>query len=63
VCLAISYRDNKPYEPRKLRESIMTKIILALTLALATLATVPASALDPYQDDVGYGRTSMGCGG
>jgi hypothetical protein len=42
----------------------MTKIILALTLALATLvATVPASALAPCQDDLGYGRTSMGCGG
>ena len=51
-------------KPRKTKESIMTKIILALTLALATLvATVPASALAPCQDDLGYGRTSMGCGG
>ena len=41
----------------------MTKIILALTLALATLATVPASALAPCKEDLGYGRTSMGCGG
>jgi hypothetical protein len=41
----------------------MTKIVLALILSLATLATVPASALPPCKEDLGYGRTSMGCGG
>jgi hypothetical protein len=43
-------------------EIIMTRIVLALALAIATLATVPASA-GPCKEDLGYGRTSMGCGG
>ena len=42
----------------------MTKIILALALVLATVATVPASAGPYCQEDWGYGRTSsFGCGG
>ena len=42
----------------------MTKIILALALALATVVTVPASAGPYCQEDLGYGRTSsFGCGG
>ena len=41
----------------------MTKIILALALALATVATVPASAGPYCQEDLGYGRTSSFCCG
>ena len=42
----------------------MTKIILALALALATLATVPAAAGPNCSEDLGYGRTGLfGCGG
>ena len=42
----------------------MTKIVLALALALATLATAPAAAGPYCQEDLGYGRTSgFGCGG
>jgi hypothetical protein len=42
----------------------MTKLVLALALAFATLATVPASAGSHCQEDLGYGRTSsFGCGG
>jgi hypothetical protein len=42
----------------------MTKLVLALALAFATLATVPASAGPYCQEDLGYGRTgSFGCGG
>ena len=36
----------------------------ALALAIAALATVPASAGKGCQEDLGYGRTSsFGCGG
>jgi hypothetical protein len=46
------------------KETTMTKIVFALVLALAALATVPASAGPPCQEDLGYGRTSsFGCGG
>ena len=46
------------------QETIMTKFVLALVLALATLAAVPASAGPYCQEDLGYGRTSsFGCGG
>jgi hypothetical protein len=46
------------------QESMMTKLVLALTLAFATLAAVPASAGPYCQEDLGYGRTSsFGCGG
>jgi hypothetical protein len=42
----------------------MTRIVLALALAMATLATVPAAAGLYCQEDLGYGRTSsFGCGG
>jgi len=42
----------------------MTKIVFALALTIATLATVPASAGKGCQEDLGYGRTSsFGCGG
>jgi hypothetical protein len=42
----------------------MTKIAFALALAIAALATVPASAGPYCQEDLGYGRTSsFGCGG
>ena len=42
----------------------MTKTVLAFALAIATFATVPASAGPPAcQDDLGYGRTGLGCGG
>ena len=42
----------------------MTKIVLALALALAAFATVPAAAGPSCQEDLGYGRTSsFGCGG
>ena len=42
----------------------MTKLVLALALAFATLATGPASAGPTCQEDLGYGRTSsFGCGG
>jgi len=46
------------------KETLMTKLVLALALAFATLATVPASAGPYCQEDLGYGRTSsFGCGG
>src|SRR4029079_7267122 len=46
------------------KEILMTKLVLALALAFATLATVPASAGPYCQEDLGYGRTgSFGCGG
>ena len=46
------------------QETIMTKLVLALALAFATLAAVPASAGPYCQEDLGYGRTSsFGCGG
>ena len=46
------------------KETLMTKLVLALALAFATLATVPASAGPSCQEDLGYGRTSsFGCGG
>ena len=42
----------------------MTKFVLALALAFAAAATVPASAGPSCQEDLGYGRTSsFGCGG
>jgi hypothetical protein len=42
----------------------MNKILLAIVLAIATLAAVPASAGPYCQEDLGYGRTSsFGCGG
>jgi hypothetical protein len=45
-------------------EITMTKIVLALALAFAAFATVPASAGPYCQEDLGYGRTSsFGCGG
>ena len=41
----------------------MSKIVLAIVLVIATLATVPASARPSCQEDLGYGRTgSFGCG-
>jgi hypothetical protein len=46
------------------QEKKMTKIVLAIVLAVATLATVPASARPNCQEDLGYGRTgNFGCGG
>jgi hypothetical protein len=46
------------------QEITMTKIVLALALAFAAFATVPASAGPYCQEDLGYGRTSsFGCGG
>jgi hypothetical protein len=46
------------------QETMMTKLVLALALAFATLAAVPASAGPYCQEDLGYGRTSsFGCGG
>jgi hypothetical protein len=45
-------------------EITMTKIVLALALAFAAFATVPAAAGPYCQEDLGYGRTSsFGCGG
>jgi hypothetical protein len=45
-------------------EMTMTKIVLALALAFAAFATVPAAAGPYCQEDLGYGRTSsFGCGG
>jgi hypothetical protein len=45
-------------------EITMTKIVLALVLAIAAFATVPAAAGPYCQEDLGYGRTSsFGCGG
>jgi hypothetical protein len=42
----------------------MTKLVLALALAVSTIATAPASAGPYCQEDLGYGRTSsFGCGG
>jgi hypothetical protein len=42
----------------------MSKIVLAVVLAIATLAAVPASARPHCQEDLGYGRTgNFGCGG
>jgi len=41
----------------------MNKIMLAIVLAIATLAAVPATAGPYCQEDLGYGRTSsFGCG-
>jgi pyruvate formate-lyase activating enzyme-like uncharacterized protein len=46
------------------RMTKMNKIMLAIVLAIATLAAVPASAGPYCQEDLGYGRTSsFGCGG
>ena len=46
------------------QEITMTKIVLALALAFAAFATVPAAAGPYCQEDLGYGRTSsFGCGG
>jgi hypothetical protein len=46
------------------QEKKMTKIVLAIVLAVATLAAVPASARPNCQEDLGYGRTgNFGCGG
>ena len=46
------------------QEITMTKIVLALVLAIAAFATVPAAAGPYCQEDLGYGRTSsFGCGG
>ena len=45
-------------------EITMTKIVLAIALAFAAFATVPAAAGPYCQEDLGYGRTSsFGCGG
>jgi hypothetical protein len=45
-------------------EMTMTKFVLALALAFAAVANVPASAGPYCQEDLGYGRTSsFGCGG
>lgn len=45
-------------------EITMTKIVLALALAFAAFATVPAAAGPYCHEDLGYGRTSsFGCGG
>jgi hypothetical protein len=42
----------------------MTKIVLALALAIAAFTTVPAHAGKGCQEDLGYGRSSsFGCGG
>jgi hypothetical protein len=42
----------------------MTRIVLALALAITTLATAPAVAGPHCQEDLGYGRTSsFDCGG
>ena len=41
----------------------MTRIVLALALAIATLATAPAVAAPHCQGDLGYGcMSSFGCG-
>ena len=43
---------------------MINKIVLAIVLTIATLATVPASSGAYCQEDLGYGRTSsFGCGG
>ena len=43
---------------------MINKIVLAIVLTIAALATVPASAGPYCQEDLGYGRTSgFGCGG
>jgi hypothetical protein len=44
---------------------MMTRIALAVALAIAVLAAVPVSAHPNHcQEDLGYGRTgSFGCGG
>jgi hypothetical protein len=44
---------------------MVDKIALAVTLVIAALAAVPASAQpNRCQEDLGYGRTgSFGCGG
>ena len=52
-----------PHNPIQ-EEMTMTKIVLALALAFAAFATVPAAAGPYCQEDLGYGRTSsFGCGG
>jgi hypothetical protein len=44
--------------------TMINKIVLAIVLTIAALATVPASAGPYCQEDLGYGRTSsFGCGG
>jgi hypothetical protein len=51
-------------EHRQRRMIMINKIVLAIVLTIATLATVPASAGPYCQEDLGYGRTSgFGCGG
>jgi hypothetical protein len=53
------------------RESMISRITLALALAITALASIPASASPQHswqtasncQEDLGYGRTSSwGCG-
>jgi hypothetical protein len=47
------------------RMIMLTKIALAVALAITALAAVPVSAHPNHcQEDLGYGRTgSFGCGG
>jgi len=62
----------QPTEHEKTRrESMISRITLALALAITTLASIPASAGPQHgwqtasncQEDLGYGRTSSwGCG-
>jgi hypothetical protein len=54
----------KASKEQQRRMTKMNKIMLAIVLAIATLAAVPASAGPYCQEDLGYGRTSsFGCGG
>jgi hypothetical protein len=54
----------KTSKEQQRRMTKMNKIMLAIVLAIATLAAVPASAGPYCQEDLGYGRTSsFGCGG
>jgi len=50
------------------RKTMMTKIVLAIALAIATMSTIPAFAAPKHgtqvacTEDLGYGRTgSYGC--
>jgi hypothetical protein len=58
------FRSAADIRTRSQEEITMTKIVLALALAFAAFATVPAAAGPYCQEDPGYGRTSsFGCGG
>jgi hypothetical protein len=74
--LFVTWADVPPFTTRgrslaKRRATMTTKIALAFALAIAALASVPASASPHHdwqvagncQEDLGYGRTSgWGCG-